>query len=314
MHFAAALALFAALVLAPVGAGAGSLSAKGVTLLAPGGAGTITDTAARLIAPGMSRQLGLPVEIEAMDAIEALRRLEKGPDDGSLIGIADPLTLTLYWEGEANNGRNHPLLTSIGKVTDGLSYALVVPEASPIRDWPAFASAAQRGRMKLAHFGYGTTYGIAVTMMEQVLGAHFIDVPAANTPELLRTTAAGGADAAVVASYSVGRNVPGMRPLLTFGAERYPGFENVATLSETSGDRRYAFTSSLALFGPPKLRRTAQEAIENALMKVGRDPVVQKAAAAEHLPLNVGDESVLDATLDRDQRVVGRIGYVPGLR
>lgn len=314
MRFAAALALFAALALAPLGAQAGSLSVDKVTMVAPGGSGTTAETVAKLIAPGMSRVLGMPVEVVAMDAIDALRRLEKGQPDGSLVAVADPLTLALYWEGEANNGRNHPLLTSIAKITDGLSYALVVPEASPIKDWPAFASAARLGQLRLAHFGYGTTFGIAVTMMEQVLGVRFVDVPATNTADLLATTSQGRAEAALVTSYSVGRNVIGVRPLLTFGADRYPGFDNVATLNEVTGDRRYAFTSSLALFGPPSMRRAAQEAIENALVKVGRDPAVQKAAVAEHLPLNVGDESVLDATLDRDQRVVARIGYVPGLR
>lgn len=314
MRFAAALALFAALALAPLSARAGSLSVDKVTMVAPGGAGTTAETVARMVAPGMSRMLGVPVAVETMEATEALRRLEQAPADGSLIAVADPLTLALYWEGEANNGRNHPLLTSIAKITDGLSYALVVPEASPIKDWPAFASAARLGRLRLAHFGYGTTFGIAVTMMEQVLGVRFVDVSVTNTADLLGATADGRAEAALVTSYSVGRTVTGMRPLLTFGADRYPGFESVATLSEVSGDRRYAFTSSLALFGPPGMRRGAQETIEQALMKVGRDPAMQKAALAEHLPLNVGDESVLDATLDRDQRVVGRIGYVPGLR
>lgn len=314
MRFAAALALFAALVLAPLSAGAGSLSVDKVTMVAPGGAGTTAETVAKLVAPGMSRMLGVPVEVEPMEAIDALRRLEKGPGDGSLVAVADPLTLALYWEGEANNGRNHPLLTSIAKITDGLSYALVVPEGSPIRDWPAFASAAKLGQLRLAHFGYGTTFGIAVTMMEQVLGVRFVDVAAANTPDLLAAATTGKADAALVTSYSVGRNVTGVRPLLTFGADRYAGFDNVATLHEVTGDRRYAFTSSLALFGPPNMRRGAEEMISQALIKVGRDPEMQKAAVAEHLPLNVGDESVLDATLDRDQRVIGRIGYVPGLR
>ena len=60
MRFAAALALVAALALAPLGAQAGSLSVDKVTMVAPGGSGTTAETVAKLIAPGMSRVLGKP--------------------------------------------------------------------------------------------------------------------------------------------------------------------------------------------------------------------------------------------------------------
>lgn len=307
--------LLSLLVWLAMTAGPAAAQAPGpVTIYDLHGRDSITDRVARLLAPGMEAALGVPVSVRQADVIEIYRQLARGPKDGSILLISDPLGLDISLANEMARGRPGFPTAPVTKLTDGISVALVVPEASPIRDWAGFVAATKPGPVRLAYIGYHTTHGVAVGLIEHQLGTRLVDVEALTREAVLTALAAGTADAALMVSATLTPGAAPVRPIVTFGAERHRPFGTVPAFAELTGNRRDAFTMSLGLFGPQGVTPKAAAAITTAARKAAGNPATVAAAATLGIPLHVSDAAVLEEASRRNRALIKRIGMQPGQR
>lgn len=296
------------------GTGAGWAAGPAVTIYDLHGRDSITDRVARLLAPGMAAALGAPVTVRQADVIEVYRALAGGPKDGSVLLISDPLGLDLSLANEMARGRPGFPTAPVTKLTDGISVALVVPEASPIRDWAGFVAATGKQPARIAYIGYHTTHGVAVGLIEHKLGIRLADVEAVTREAVLQALGSGTADAALLVSPTLAPGAAPVRPIVTFGATRYRPFGTVPTFAELTGDRHDAFTMSLGLFGPQGVSPKASAAITAAARKAAAAPETKQAATGFGIPLHISDATVLEEASRRNRALIKRIGMQPGQR
>lgn len=285
-----------------------------VTILDLHGRDSITDRIARLLQPGLAAALGVPVMVKQADVIEVYRQLAQGPKDGSVLLISDPLGLDISLANEMARGRPGFPTAPVTKLTDGISVALVVPEASAIRDWAGFVQATASRPVRIAYIGYHTTHGVAVGLIEHKLGIRLTDVEALTREAVLQALGSGGADAALMVSPAIPPGAAPVRPVVTFGAERHRPFGTVPTFAELTGNRRDAFTMSLGLFGPQGVSPQGAAAITAAAGRAAAAPETMSAAAALGIPLHVGDAGVLEEASRRNRALIKRIDMQPGKR
>lgn len=285
-----------------------------VTIYDLHGRDSITDRVARLLQPGMSAALGVPVTVRQADVIEIYRQLAGGPKDGSVLLISDPLGLDISLANEMARGRPGFPTAPVTKLTDGISVALVVPEASPIRDWAGFVAATTARPARIAYIGYHTTHGVAVGLIEHKLGLRLTDVEALTRGAVLEALGGGAADAAILVSATLTPGAAPVRPIVTFGAERHQAFGTVPAFAELTGDRHDAFVMSLGLFGPQGVSPQAGAAITAAARRAAAAPETIAAAATIGLPLHVSDAAVLEEASRRNRALIKRIGMQPGQR
>jgi len=120
----------------------------------------------------------------------------------------------------------------------------------------------------------------------------------------------GIADAALLTTPSFLRlraRAPGRYvPLMTFGGGRNKVLD-LPTLREISGDRDMATTSSVALFHRRGLAPAVAACLRGALAAAAARADVGKAAAGAGLALDVQGPDVVNATMERDRRILQRV-------
>jgi len=297
----------AAALAAAVLAGAPALaadSAPGLTIVEPYGAGSVTDRVIRLLEPELEHQTGYPVAVDHAGT-EALARLAAAAPNGRTVIVVDLLAVEIA-EAAGEDGVKLSALTPIAKLTGPGSVALVVGEASPIKDWAGFASAARAGTLKIALPGRVSTAGVPLALMEKALDVHFADIAAANRADILDALAGKRADAAflVTATLLPGASgaAPPVRPIVTFGAARNPGLPQVPSFQESVGKPHNSITTAIAVFGPSGLDAVAIKRLTTAFDEAGR--VAKAKPGAGRLAIEIGDAALLRETMQRDSRVI----------
>src|SRR5262245_51664748 len=138
--------LFAAVALmAALGWRAAGGAEMPLTLIEPYGPGSITDNIVEVLKPGLQQATGQPVTVDHADDAgtgAVLARLAPLPPDGKTVLIIDLLSVEIV-DAVANSPFKLANLTPIARLTGPASVALVVPAASPIRNWGDFAAAAR---------------------------------------------------------------------------------------------------------------------------------------------------------------------------
>ncbi len=265
--------------------------------------------------PGLARALEQPVEIATVIgegggvAQDLLGRL---PADGSSLLVAELLTRAID-EALPESGQETTLsqLTPILKLAQAVSVALVVREGSPIQTFEDFVAAAGERTLTVSTFGKRSSSGVALAMLAKRLNLPFAFASRASLASILRDLDSGAADAAIVFTRVL--TFPDLagdyRALLTFGAERSPLLrDRVPTLVEMSGERHDAFTTSVALFGPPAMDPELVARISAAFFRgVSSDPAVMEAAAKNGVDIVLKEADVVQDTMERDGRVVERV-------
>jgi len=252
------LAAFAALAAAVSGAPVWAADlAPSLTILEGYGQGSITDRVIGVLQPALEKHIGQPVTVEHAGH-GALDRIATAAPDGSTVLVFGLLPLEI---GDATHepGAKLPRLTPIAKLTGPVSVALVVRNESPIHNWADFATAAHARRLSIASPGWGSACHVATAMMERELGVHFTVVPVEDCGAILDALLTKKADAGCLVALATLPTpklpVPPVRPVVTFGAKRYPALNQVPTFQETIGpqplNRRHnSITAAIGLFGP----------------------------------------------------------------
>src|SRR6266699_3261385 len=146
----------------------------------------------------------------------------------------------------------------VAKLSAGISAALIVPEASPIRNIDDFLAQARSRRLRLVHLGRTAAFGLELAMLEKKFGLSFTDKVVGTRAQILEALASGEADAGFLTTItllpSADATPPPVRPLLTFGAQRNPKLPSVPTFKERSGEPKGSVTTAISMFAPRTLR------------------------------------------------------------
>ena len=303
IRLAAALAL--ATLLAPFARAADG--APNLTIIEPYGAGSATDRVLGLYQPGLEKATGHPLAIEH-DGAGSLEKLAAAPPNGHTVIIVDLLSVEIA-EASGRSTAKLSALTPIAKLTGPGSVALVVPDSSPIKSWADFAAAAKAGPLTIASPGRVSATGVPLALMEKALGVHFNEVPATTRDDILAALAAKKADAAFLVTVTLlpgAGEVPPVRPLVIFGAQRNPRLQQVPTFQEQVGKPHNSITTAIAAFGPPGLDAVAVKRLTTAFVDAGR--AAKSAPNANRLLIDVGDAALLRQAMERDARVIKEVG------
>lgn len=284
-------------------------------LLVPGDSDNLMGTIASVMQPGLETALDHPVEIATVIGERgglAQDILGRVPADGSTLLVAELLTRAID-EAMPDSGQETHLssLTPILKLAQGVSVALVVRADSPFKTFMDLEAEAQERTLSIATSGKRTSSGVALAMIAKRLNLPFAFSSRPTLGAILRDVDSGVADAAIIFTRVL--TFPAIkgdyRALITFGAERSPLLRSaVPTLAELSGDRKDAFTTSVALFGPPAMDPDKALSLATAFFRgVSADKAVMEAAVASGADIILKDSDVVEKTMARDANVVQRV-------
>ena len=200
------------------------------------------------------------------------------------------------------------LLQPVAKLSAGLSAALVVPEASPIRKIDDFMAQARSRQLRIAHLGRRAAFGLELAMLEKKFGLSFIDKVVGTRAQILEALASAEADAGFLATLtllpSAAATPPLVRPILTFGAQRNPKLLQVPTFKERAGDPKGSIASAISVFAPRTMPHDFITTIAHVIAEVAAEPAIKQAAAADNFPLEVMPGSAVAAEIARSARLI----------
>jgi tripartite-type tricarboxylate transporter receptor subunit TctC len=282
-------ALAAALAMPAAGARAqANWPARPIAMIAPLAAGSSVDILARLMAEQWSQRLGQPVPVENRPAANgnlALGQVARAAPDGYTITITGQTSVAfnpvLYSSIPYDPLRD---FAYIGRVA-GISNALVVRSASPIRSLADLLAAAraQPGKLTYSSGGVGTTHHISSAMLAQQARLDVLHVPYRGAPQGILAAQTGEVD---FAYFNISTLLPGIRagtfrPLAVTSAQRSAFLPDVPTMKEL-GFPDYEMTTWVAIsttagVPAPILARMvevtqaalADEAVQRRLVELG---------------------------------------------
>jgi tripartite-type tricarboxylate transporter receptor subunit TctC len=246
-------ALAAGLALPAAGARAQAWPTRPITMVAPLAAGSSVDILARLVAEQWSQRLGQPVPVENRPAANgnlALSQVARAPADGYTITVTGQTSVAfnpvLYGSIPYDPLRD---FTYIGRIA-GISNALVVRSASPIRSLADLLAAARAepGKLTYSSGGVGTTHHISSAMLAQQARLEVLHVPYRGAPQGILAAQSGEVD---FAYFNISTLLPGIRsgafrPLAVTSAARSPFLPDVPTMKEL-GFPDYEMTTWVAI-------------------------------------------------------------------
>jgi len=298
-----------------VGASAAQAQSERTILLVPGSSDDLLGTMALVIKPGLEDALEKPVDVAIVlgeDGGVAQDLAGRLPPDGDSLLVAELLTRAIDEAlPDADQETTLNDLTPIVKLAQAISVALIVPEGSPLQDFDDFAEAAAQHKLTVSTFGRHSSSGVGLAMIARFLDLPFVYAERDSLSGVLRDIDSGLADAALVFTRVL--TFPELtgryRALATFGADRSPLLQKRApTFAEISGDRKNAFTTSVALFGPPGMTDEVVARISAAFFRgVSTDQDVMETAARRGIDIVLKDDDVVVETMARDRNVVERV-------
>lgn len=245
---------------------------KPLTLIVPLPPGGPVDAVAREFAKHLHKELAQPVVVENISGAYGqigLTRLHRAPADGYTLGIAASgmMVFTPLLEKELP----YDTITGFTPISLMSEYAnvLVAHPTVPAKDLKDLISYAKSnpGKVTYASSGFGSSNHLSGELLTQKTGTSFLHVPYKGTAPGRSDVIAGHVSMMfdVVSSSMPYIESGQLRAIATTSKSRNSALPNVPTVSETFAD--YEVTGWFALFAPPKLPATVQDALQNAVKK-----------------------------------------------
>lgn len=266
--------------------------ARPITMVAPLAAGSSVDILARLVAEQWAQRLGQPVPVENRPAANgnlALSQVARAPADGYTITVTGQTSVAfnpvLYGTIPYDPLRDFTYIARIA----GISNALVVRSASPIRSFAELLARARAepGKLTYSSGGVGTTHHISSAMLAQQARIDVLHVPYRGAPQGILAAQSGEVD---FAYFNISTLLPGIRsgafrPLAVTSAQRSDFLPDVPTMKEL-GFPDYEMTTWVAIatvagVPAPVLARMVEvtdatlgdPAVQRRLVELGFEPL-----------------------------------------
>ena len=258
----------------------GTVHAQPVTrIVVPFAAGGVQDIVARSINAELGSALGRSVIVEnragAGGTIGTGSVARAAPDGQTLILSAASHTIagTLYGKLPYHPLRDFTPVAHIGNVDYVLMSSSTVP-AKTVAEFVAYAK-ANPGKLNYATAGNGSATHLSMAYFAAMAGIEMVHVPYKATGEAVQEVLAGRSHAVIAANIGA---IPyakdaRIRMLGSTGASRSKFLPDLPTVDE-SGVRGYAFDSWMGLLGPAGMPKATVDAINAAMGKLLKDPVI----------------------------------------
>lgn len=282
-------------------------------------AGATPDVTARLVTPGLSRELGQQLVVDNRPGAGGLIGAEivsKATPDGYTLFISSPGALTIL-----PHLRKVPYDTlrdfaPVGLISSGPFVLITHPSvpAGTVKELIALAR-AQPGKLNYASAGNGVANHLAMELFKQMAGVDITHVPYKGAPQAVTDVLAGHMNmmfnsiAPIVAHIRAGR----VRVLGIASAKRSPQLPDVPTISE-AGVPGYEADNWFGMFAPAKTPKHIVTRLNEALVKVMRSPEIRAQFAA------LGAEPVGSSPADfaafvrRDMEKYARVVKISGAK
>ena len=234
-------------------------------------AGGPTDITMRALAENAGRILGQPVIVEnkpgAGGTLPA-QTLQSSAADGYTVGQIPlgvfrlPYTTKINWDPIKD-------ITYVINVT-GYAFGIVVPAASPLKNWADFVAWAKANPGKLSYGSTGTMTSPHLTteLIVQQVGIELLHVPYKGSADLMQSILGGNIMAPADSTGFAPQVEAGkLRVLNTWGAERLAKFPDAPTLKELGLDivQNSPFGIGAPKGTPPAVVKRLHDAFKQAM-------------------------------------------------
>ena len=248
-------------------------------IVVPFAAGGVQDIVARSFNAELGSLLGRTVIVEnragAGGTIGTGSVAKSAPDGQTLILAAASHTIagSLYSKLPYDPLKDFAPIAHIGNVDYVLLVSATVP-AKTVDDFVAYAK-ANPGKLNYASAGNGSATHLAMAYFASLAGIEMVHVPYKATGEAVNEVLAGRAHAVIAANIGAIPyvNDQRVRALASTGRERSKFLPDLPSVDE-AGVRGYTFDSWIGLLGPAGVPHATVEAINAAVAKLLKDPVI----------------------------------------
>jgi len=258
---------------------------KPIKIMAPYAPGGNIDVTARIIADKLREVTGTTVIVEnkagASGMIGSDIVARSAPDGTSLLVSANSLVAVpaIYGNAPYDWRTAFTPITHIQRVPA----VLVVPPSSPIKTLADFIALGKDGKFAVADSGVGTTNHLAIELIGEATGTKYTLVHYKGSGAAMIDVMAGQVPAQVdQLNAAIGNIKSGkLRAIAVSSDKRVPQLPDVPTFKESGvkGLENFTFSTFTGLFGPAKMPPDVVAKINEAMVKVLKDPaVVQRFA------------------------------------
>jgi tripartite-type tricarboxylate transporter receptor subunit TctC len=317
--FLALAATSAFVVSSPARAQAEDWPRKPITIVVPLPAGSGTDSAARLLAQGMSSEFKVPVIVDnkvGANGFIAARYVAKAPPDG----------YTLLLTGNTTHSSNEHLFKQLPydpvKDFSPVSLAfkgfmvLMVNTASPAKSVADLVAMGKHSPKKLS-FGSGSSSSrLSAEMFGQMAGVDFVYVPYKGNPQALTDLMGGQLDFMFTDGSTTLAHLKGgkLRALAVTSPQRHPRLPDVPTMDEL-GFKGYEISIWTGLYAPAGAPPAVIERLNTTVRKLLATPELKEwgnNAVFDMVPSSpAGLAQIQAAESERTRRVVRAAGIEP---
>jgi tripartite-type tricarboxylate transporter receptor subunit TctC len=263
---------------------------RAITLIVGWAAGGGTDIAARLVAAGMEKELGTPVQVvnrAGASTQVGMTELANAKPDGYTIGVTNQPTLVLiYLDPELKPAFTRKSFVPIANyVWDAMG--IVVSKDSPNQSLKALIDAAKAnpGKVKIATTGVKGVNPMALTQLEQAAKVEFARVGMESIPDITTGVLGGHLDAGFggMSGWLSLSKAGNIRILGQTGTKDSKFFPDVKTMTAQGYDVPVVTVQGLA--APAGTQKEIVSILNNAVKKVAASDDFKKKM--EEMALNV---------------------------
>jgi len=258
---------------------------KPIKIMAPYAPGGNIDVTARIIADKLREVTGVTVIVEnkagASGMIGSDIVARSAPDGTSLLVSANSLVAVpaIYGNAPYDWRTAFTPITHIQRVPA----VLVVPPSSPIKTLADFIALGKDGKFTVADSGVGTTNHIAIELIGEATNTKYTLVHYKGSGAAMIDVMAGQVPAQVdQLNAAIGNIKSGkLRAIAVTSDKRVPQLPDVPTFKESGvkGLENFTFATFTGLFGPAKMPPETVAKINEAMVKVLKDPAVVRRFA-----------------------------------
>lgn len=311
------IALVFALIALP--AFAQAPAGKSIRLVVPFGAGGGPDALARMIAPKLAENMGIPVVVDnrpGASGIIAAENVMKSPPDGSALFLADsahyainPHLRKLPYDPQKD-------FVAVIEATSSELYITVnaaVP-ANSVQELVAYAK-SRPGGLLYGSSGSGSPHHLAIELLKLESGANFVHVPYKGVAQSVPAILSG--DVPLIISGPVallGHHKAGkVRMLAAINPRRWPGLPDVPTAAE-SGFPGVVLEVTIGLLAPAGTTADMTRRLNEAIGKGLREPDVSSKLLAAGLEVIAGSPAQFAQSIQRQLDSYGKLVRASGAK